>query len=150
MAIDSNPQRLAGKVAVITGGSSGIGLAIAQLFAAEGCNIVITGRNSQKLSDAAAKLSSSTKSEIIAQACDVRDAGFVQALFSMVKARFSRIDILINNAGISQPATPLLDMSPEMWRAQIDTNLTGLFLCTRAALPLMQPGGSIVNNLSMA
>ena len=80
----------------------------------------------------------------------MRDPRAVQELFRIVEARFGNLDILVNNAGISQPPTPLEQTSLEMWRDQIDTNLTSVFLCTRAALPLMKSGATIINNLSAA
>lgn len=147
----SNPtQRLSGKVAVITGGSSGIGYAIAEAFVVEGCNVVITGRNEDKLNAAAAKLASAHSSLVVSHLCDVREQYSVEALFDMVKTRFGRIDILVNNAGISQPPTPVELTSVEMWREMIDVNLNGVFLCTRSALPMMERGGTIINNLSAA
>ena len=82
--------------------------------------------------------------------CDVRDPGAIDELFVTVAAMFGQLDILVNNAGISQPPTPLEQTSLEMWREQIDINLTGVFLCTRAALPLMKRGAIIINNLSAA
>jgi NAD(P)-dependent dehydrogenase (short-subunit alcohol dehydrogenase family) len=147
----SNPtQRLSGKVAVITGGSSGIGYAIAKVFAAEGCSVVITGRNEEKLNAAAAKLSPAHSARIVPHLCDVREQYSVEALFDMVQTRFGQVDILINNAGISQVPTPVELTSVEMWREMIDINLNGVFLCTRSALPLMKRGGTIINNLSAA
>ena len=147
----SEKLRLAGKVAVITGGSSGIGLAVGRAFAEEGCSVVITGRRDDKLVDAAARLSAiGGPGKIVALLCDVRDAASVNGLFDEVRERFGHIDILVNNAGISHPATPLEETSLELWQAVIATNLTGKFLCTRAALPLMQRGGTIINNLSAA
>jgi NAD(P)-dependent dehydrogenase (short-subunit alcohol dehydrogenase family) len=149
----SNPnQRLAGKVAVITGGSSGIGYAIARAFASEGSSVVITGRNEEKLNAAARELASSITSDakVVAKICDVREAYSVDALFDMVQTRFGHVDILINNAGISQAPTAVEQTSVEMWREMIDINLNGVFLCTRAALPLMSRGGTIINNLSAA
>src|ERR1035438_8882460 len=85
--------------------------------------------------------------QIVAEVCDVRDADSIAALFAMVKQRLSRLDVLVNNAGIAQPAVAIEQTSLDIWRDAIDTNLTGLFLCTRAALPLMQAGATIINNL---
>ncbi len=146
----TSSPRLAGKVAVVTGGSSGIGYAIANALAAEGCSVVITGRDEKKLAQAAASISTATDSgaEIVSQVCDVRDPDAVAALFAMVKRRFKRLDILVNNAGITQPVLSVADTSIELWRDVIDTNLTSVFLCTKAALPLMNRGATIVNNLS--
>ncbi len=149
---DSGAQRLGGKVAVITGGSKGIGYAIARALAAEGCNVVITARDAAVLKRSAADLRNrvSHAAQVEGVVCDVRKPESVETLFAMVKKRFGRLDVLVNNAGISQPPTPLEKTSLELWRDQIDTNLTGVFLCTRAALPLMKRGATIINNLSMA
>jgi NAD(P)-dependent dehydrogenase (short-subunit alcohol dehydrogenase family) len=146
-------SRLDGKVAVVTGGSSGIGFAIARTLAAENCHVVITGRDQKKVGAAAIRISSETGRQaglIVPKVCDVRDPAAIDELFVTVEAMFGHLDILVNNAGISQPPTPLEQTSLEMWREQIDTNLTGVFLCTRAALPLMKRGAIIVNNLSAA
>jgi len=143
-------QRLSGKVAVITGGSSGIGYAIAEAFVAEGCSVFITGRNEEKLNAAEVKLTPANSAQVVPHLCDVREQYSVEALFDMVQTRFGHIDILVNNAGISQPPTPVELTSVEMWREMIDINLNGMFLCTRSALPMMKRGGTIVNNLSAA
>ena len=143
-------QRLSGKVAVITGGSSGIGYAIAEAFVAEGCSVVITGRNEEKLNAAEVKLTPANSAQVVPHLCDVREQYSVEALFDMVQTRFGHIDILVNNAGISQPPTPVELTSVEMWREMIDVNLNGVFLCTRSALPMMERGGTIINNLSAA
>ncbi len=151
--VGRKPGRLSGRAAVVTGGSSGIGFAIAQALASENCNVVITGRDEKKLAAAASTISSSTRQNstlIVPKVCDVRDPRAIDELFATVEAMFGHLDILVNNAGISQPPTPLEETSLEMWREQIDTNLTGVFLCTRAALPLMRRGAIIINNLSAA
>jgi len=138
---------------VVTGGSSGIGYAIAQALAAENCRVVITGRDEKRLRAAARRISLSTQQNsalIVPKVCDVRDPAAIDELFVTVEAMFGHLDILVNNAGISQPPTPLEQTSLELWREQIDTNLTGVFLCTRAALPLMKRGTIIINNLSAA
>jgi NAD(P)-dependent dehydrogenase (short-subunit alcohol dehydrogenase family) len=146
--------RLAGKVAVITGGSRGIGFAIAQAFASEGCSVVITGRDTRKLSEAAETLSSCNpgieSADIVSQVCDVRQAESVCALFAEVKRRFGHVDILVNNAGITQPIVSVEQTSVELWQDVIAANLTSVFLCSREALPLMKAGGTIINNLSAA
>lgn len=143
-------HRLSGKVAVVTGGSSGIGFAIAKALVAEGCSVVITGRNEEKLDAAATKLNGTGPGKSIGHLCDVREPYSVDAVFDMVKTRFGHIDILVNNAGISQAPTPVEKTSVEMWREMIDIDLTSVFLCTRAALPMMGRGSTIINNLSAA
>jgi NAD(P)-dependent dehydrogenase (short-subunit alcohol dehydrogenase family) len=140
---------LKGKAAVITGGSRGIGFAVAQAFNREGCHVVITARDDKKLKSAAAELDSS-RAEVIGQRCDVSDPAQVDELFEQVKRRYSALDILVNNAGIAHSLAPVEKLSVADWKRVIDTNLTGMFLCTRAALLLMRAGGTIVNNLSVA
>lgn len=137
------------KVAVITGGGSGIGLAIAHTLAASGYSVVITGRDLNRLHVAAEELSSA-EVQVTAIACDVRDPASVKRLFEEISKRHTTIDVLINNAGIAHGLAPVDQLSVETWKEVIDTNLTGTFLVTRAALPLMRAGGTIVNNLSVA
>ena len=139
-------SRLHDKVALITGGNRGIGLAIARALTSEGCRLVITGRNQSNLKNAAKTLGG----KVVPTVCDVRDSDAVEALFSAVRNRFRRLDILINNAGVAHANLTVAKLPLETWREVIDTNLTGMFLVTRAALPLMKRGGAIVNNLSIA
>jgi len=148
----SGPTRLAGKTAVVTGGSKGIGYAIARALAMEGADVVITGRDLESLTKSAAQLRQDVQgpARILAMTCDVRSPQSVARLFAAMKRRLERIDILVNNAGVSQPPKPLLETTLEMWQANVETNLTGVFLCTRAALPLMKEGSTIVNTLSAA
>src|SRR5436309_1737165 len=143
------PESLKGKVAVITGGSRGIGLALAQAFSRQGCDVVITGRDARALQTACKKLESA-KSQCAAMRCDVSKAADVQKLFATIRKRYSTIDVLVNNAGIAHQLVPVEKLPIKIWRQVIDTNLTGTFLCTRAAVPLMRAGGTIVNNLSVA
>jgi NAD(P)-dependent dehydrogenase (short-subunit alcohol dehydrogenase family) len=137
------------KVAVITGGGTGIGLAMARLFAESGYSVVITGRDLKRLQAAAAKIPSD-KGQVTGIPCDVRDPLSVEKLFRQVGKQYSNIDVLINNAGVAHSLAPVDQLSVETWKEVIDTNLTGTFLVTRAALPLMRAGGTIVNNLSVA
>lgn len=137
------------KVAVITGGGSGIGLAMARTFAASGYSVVITGRDAKRLQKAAANISSDKK-QITPIPCDVRDPLSVEKLFREISKQHTMIDVLINNAGVAHSLAPVDQLPVETWKEVIDTNLTGTFLVTRAALPLMRAGGSIVNNLSVA
>ena len=141
---------------VVTGGSRGIGYAIARALISEGCSVVLTARSSQALSKPADALrlecpaAGAPGPQVVAAVCDVRNAEAVERLFAQVKEQFGRLDILVNNAGISQSSTPVEDTSIELWRDIIDSNLTGTFLCTRFAVPLMQRGGTILNVLSVA
>jgi len=145
----SSKARLRGKVALITGANQGIGLAIARALAAESCNLVITGRNPSSLKRASRELAG-RKIRVLPVTCDVRNPLAVEALFLAVARRFHRLDILINNAGTAHPNLNVAKLPFESWREVIDTNLNGMFLVTHAALPLMQRGSTIVNNLSIA
>src|SRR5947209_14283663 len=140
---------LQGKLAVITGASQGIGLALAEALAHQGCDLVVTARKAASLTNAVRQLSL-TDCQFNAIGCDVRNAADVQNLFATVRKRYSAIDVLINNAGVAHPLAPIEELSAEVWQDVIHTNLTGTFLCTQAALPLMRAGGTIVNNLSVA
>ena len=148
----SGPLRLSGKVAVITGASRGIGYAVARTLAIEGCDVVITGREPGNLTKAASQMRKEVlnSARILAVPCDVRMPQRVAGLFAVVKKRLGKIDVLFNNAGTIHAPAPLEQTTHEMWRDMLDTNLTGMYLCTRAALPLMQRGSTIINNLSAA
>lgn len=137
------------KVAVITGGGTGIGLATARLFAASGYSVIITGRDAKRLKRAADNISNK-HGQVTAIACDVRDPASVNKVFSEIGKQHSSIEVLINNAGVSHALAPVDQLPIETWKDVIDTNLTGMFLVTRAALPAMRTGGTIVNNLSVA
>jgi len=142
-------QLLPRKVAVVTGGSRGIGLAIARALIAEGSNVMISARDASMLQRVARKISTS-RAKAVPLVCDVRDPEAVQRMFIALKERFGRLDVLVNNAGISHANVNVANLPIESWREVIATNLTGMFLVTRAALPLMKRGGAIVNNLSIA
>ena len=145
----SDKTTLEGKTALITGATQGIGLAIARALASEGCNLVICGRNQSRLKKVKSELSSN-KIRVLAEYCDVRDERSVRQTFASVRRQVPRLDILINNAGIAHPSGPARELPSDDWNDVIATNLTGLFLVTKAALPLMKRGAIIVNNLSIA
>ena len=147
--------RLARKVAVITGGNRGIGLAIARALAAEGCSVIVTGRDRKALRAACAELADIAAravagGEVRGVYCEVRQPKSVAAVFAEVKQRWGRLDILANNAGIAQAKYSVEKTPVDLWRSVIDINLTGTFLCSQAAIPLMPPGSTIVNTLSIA
>ena len=142
-------RRLLGKVALVTGASRGIGLAIAHALAAEGCELVLTARHSST-GKPAGREGWRQGSRVPTTACDVRDPEQVRALAAAIGKNFGRIDILVNNAGIAHPATPVRELPLAVWSDVLATNLTGMFLVTQAVLPLMQRGATIVNNLSIA
>lgn len=138
-----------GRVALITGASRGIGLALARVLARAGYALVITGRDAARLKASAQELKES-RAEVTALACDVRDAKAVERLFVEIRRNHQAIDVLINNAGVAHAPASVETLGVEAWQEVIDVNLTGTFLITRAALPLMRTGGTIVNNLSIA
>ena len=125
------------KVAVITGGSGGIGLAMARLFAVNGYAVVITGRNDARLK---AALLLTGNNGVTGIQCDVTDPASVKKIFAWVREKYSAIDVLVNNAGVAHALAPVEKLSLEDWKKTIDTNLTGTFLCTQAALPLLSAG----------
>ena len=140
---------LRGQVALITGASRGIGLAIARALAAESCNLILTARDAPALARVSRELASA-KIKILSHPCDVRDPHSVDALFRSTRQTFKRLDILINNAGIAHPNLPIEKLPLPIWKDVLDTNLTGTFLITQAALAIMKRGGTIVNSLSIA
>jgi NAD(P)-dependent dehydrogenase (short-subunit alcohol dehydrogenase family) len=149
MVAKLSPSRLKGNVALITGASRGIGLAVARALASEGCNLVITGRDRPALDRASRELSKQ-RIAVLAVAGDVSDPSAVENLCQQIRSRFRRLDILVNNAGIGHANRSVADLEYEVWREVLRTNLDGMFLVTHFALPLMKRGGSIVNNLSIA
>ena len=126
-------QDLAGRIAVITGASSGIGEAAARLLADEGVNVVLVARRRERIEALAREIGE----RAVALPADVADPEAVAALFAEVKARFGGVDLLFNNAGMGVNGA-FADSRPEDWRTQIDANLYGVLHCTHAALPLMR------------
>ncbi|MBN1402517.1 MAG: SDR family oxidoreductase [Anaerolineae bacterium] len=137
--------QLDGKVAIVTGGGSGIGKGIAKLFAAEGCNVVIAGRTVGRLEAAAEELRQ-TGSEIMAVPTDVTEEAQVKALFAQTMERFGRLDVLVNSSGAFDGG-PIEELSMEAWNNVIGACLTGPFLCIREAFPIMKAagGGRVIN-----
>ena len=120
------------KVAIVTGGGTGIGRAVALALANEGYSVVIGGRRKEPLEATVADASASGK-RMLAVTTDVGDASSVRHLFSTAKDRFGRLDLLFNNAGQLAPSVPMEDLTYEQWKAVVDTNLTGTFLCSQQA-----------------
>ena len=140
-------------VALVTGAGSGIGRAVALALLGEGYDVVLTGRRRGALEETAAQGGAAESRTLVAPA-DVTDAASVRGLFAALRERFGRLDLLFNNAGISAPGVPLDELSLDQWRAVVDTNLTGPFLCTQQAFALMKTqrprGGRIINNGSIS
>jgi NAD(P)-dependent dehydrogenase (short-subunit alcohol dehydrogenase family) len=141
------------KVALVTGAGTGIGRAVALALMQAGYALVLAGRRQEALAATAAAGQASGAACLVAPT-DVTDPAAVGALFAAAQARFGRLDLLFNNAGTGAPPLPLEDLSVAQWRAVVDTNLTGVFLCTQEAFRLMknqQPrGGRIINNGSIS
>jgi len=133
----------------VTGANRGIGFEVAAALAREGCDMVITARNAKTLAKAALQMEK-FGGRVLAQACDVRSPDSVDYLFTLVRALHRPLDFLINNAGIAHPNRVISDLPYPVWADVIDTNLTGTFLMTQAALAVMRRGSTIVNNLSIA
>ncbi|MBI5771064.1 MAG: SDR family oxidoreductase [Verrucomicrobia bacterium] len=141
------------KVAVVTGAGSGIGRACAQALLGAGYAVVLAGRRPDAL-DATGRESGALAERWLAVPTDVTDPASVRALFARTKERWGRLDVLFNNAGVSAPGVPVEELSFEQWRAVVDTNLTGVFLCAQEAFRLMKQqtprGGRIINNGSIS
>ena len=130
---------LQGRVAVITGASSGIGEACAIGFAEKGARVVLAARRAERLEALVARIEG-LGGEALAVATDVTDEDAVANLFAQAMARFGQVDVLVNNAGIAD-STAADDASLALWRKVIDTNLTSAFLCARSAIRIMKPQG---------
>ncbi len=144
-------SRLAGKVAVVTGGNAGIGEAIAQTFVREGAAVVITGRRQDELDRVVHEITR-RNGKAIAVAGSVTDDRHARAVVNEAIQRFGSLDILINNAGVGEFGRRLHELDDETWTRVLDVNLTGVFRMTRAAVPemLKRGRGSIVNISSIA
>jgi len=144
-------SRLAGKVAVVTGGNAGIGEAIAQAFVREGAAVVITGRRQDELDRVVHEITK-RNGKAIAVAGSVTDDRHTRAVVNEAIQQFGSLDILINNAGVGEFGRRLHELDDETWTRVLDVNLTGVFRMTRAAVPemLKRGRGSIVNISSIA
>jgi len=141
-------QSLGGNVALVTGGSRGIGLAIARALVADGVRVAITGRSAAHLSSARPSIEAAGPGSVETLQTDVRRYDDVQRAVAAVVSRFGGLDILINNAGVGI-FTDVASMTPEQWAEVIDTNLTGVFNACHASLPhLRRRGGAFIINIS--
>jgi meso-butanediol dehydrogenase / (S,S)-butanediol dehydrogenase / diacetyl reductase len=142
--------RLAGRTAIVTGGGSGIGRAIAERFAADGANVVVAGQRLERLAETVRAIEAAGGSAH-AVACDVADPARVRALVDAALDRFGALDVLVNNAARNRPAQAIVETVAEMstawWAGTLDVNLTGPFHCAKAALePMLRAGrGCIIN-----
>ena len=137
---------LDGKVAIITGGGTGIGKGIGRAFAQENCNLVIASRDVNRLEAAAEELRRLGDGKVIISGVDVTNEQQVQELFALTMREFDRLDILVNNSGAFDGG-PLEDLTMEQWERVMGVNVTGPFLCSREAFRIMKPagGGRIIN-----
>jgi len=149
----------ANKIAIVTGASSGIGKATAVALFANGWNVVFAGRRLDRLEQAIVEATEARGNQApgpraIAVQTDVTSEESVRNLFARTHATFGRLDLLFNNAGISGQEVPVEELSIDVWRSVVDTNLTGMFLCIQEAVRLMKNqtprGGRIINNGSIS
>ena len=140
---------LGGKVVVVTGASRGLGRALALAYAGEGAAVVATSRSQESFEPVLEELRD-RGAEALGVAADVSRGEDVEKLVGEAVERYGRVDVLVNNAGVLGPRTKLEEHTEEEWREVIDANLTGLFLVTKAVIPYMPQGGSIINVVSGA
>jgi NAD(P)-dependent dehydrogenase (short-subunit alcohol dehydrogenase family) len=144
-------MELAGKVAIVTGGTKGIGRGIAEALVREGINVCVSARSRNEIDETVGELIALGKGGAFGIVCDVRIHAQIKALFELTVAELGGLDILVNNAGIGIFA-PVEEMSPDDFRAVLETNLFGVFYCSHEAIPLMKQrgGGYIINISSLA
>lgn len=144
----SNP-----KIALVTGAGTGIGRAAALALLADGWRVALVGRRKELL-DRTREMAASSAANALVLPADITQPATVKEVFAAVKGAFGRLDMLFNNAGVGAPAIPMEDLSFEQWKAVVDINLTGMFLCSQEAIRIMkaqQPrGGRIINNGSIS
>jgi NAD(P)-dependent dehydrogenase (short-subunit alcohol dehydrogenase family) len=151
------------KIAIVTGAGTGIGKAAALALFVDGWHVVFAGRRLDRLEQAIAEAVEARRRQAgdtdpspraIAVQTDVTQPGSVRELFAQTRTTFGRLDLLFNNAGVGAVAMPVEDVSLEMWKNVVDTNLTGMFLCIQEAVRLMKSqtprGGRIINNGSIS
>jgi NAD(P)-dependent dehydrogenase (short-subunit alcohol dehydrogenase family) len=140
------------KIAMVTGAGTGIGKAVSLALLRAGYAVVLAGRRQEPLESTAKEAAAGSKTLVVP--ADVSDPASVRALFARTKEVFGRLDVLFNNAGIGAPAVPLDELPYEKWKAVVDINLTGVFLCTQEAFRMMRHqtprGGRIINNGSIS
>ena len=136
-------MKLSGKVALVTGGSRGIGFAIAKILSDNGASVVITSKNSEKIKQAETKISNS-----FGITCDIKKKNEVQNVLEQTIKKFGKLDILVNNAGIFPKIKLLHEIEEEEWNEVLDVNLTGQFRFTKEAIPHLQKTSGCIINIS--
>lgn len=144
-------MNLKGKTAIVTGGTRGIGRAIAESLAVAGVNVCVTARKRSEIDETIQQLAGSDRGRTTGIVADVRDHSQVKAVFERTVSEFGGVDVLVNNAGIGMFAK-VEEMSPEDFRAVLETNLFGVYYCCHEAIPIMKQrgGGYIINISSLA
>jgi NAD(P)-dependent dehydrogenase (short-subunit alcohol dehydrogenase family) len=141
------------RFALVTGAGAGIGRAASIALAKAGWHVALTGRRAQPLEETAKSIEAIGKRALVCP-CDVGDPQSVKELFGKVAQAFGRLDLLFNNAGAGAPAVAMEDLTYEQWKAVVDVNLTGAFLCAQGAISMMKSqkpkGGRIINNGSIS
>jgi NAD(P)-dependent dehydrogenase (short-subunit alcohol dehydrogenase family) len=141
------------KIALVTGAGTGVGRAAARALMNAGYTVVLAGRRKEKLDEVAAEGARDGGKSLVVPA-DIADPQSIAALFATTKKTFGRLDVLFNNAGVGAPAVPLEDLPFDKWKAAVDTNVTGTFLCIQEAFRIMKAktprGGRFINNGSLA
>ncbi len=147
----SESKDLAGTACVVTGGTRGIGLEVARALARRNASVAVGARDADAVARVAAEVAAEGRGSAIGIACDVRDPEECRLLIDSAAARLGRLDVLVNNAGVGRFA-PVDELSTDDWRRQIDTNLGGVFHCSKAAVPHLAAGGGgwIINVGSLA
>ncbi len=148
-------QAETGRVAIVTGGGSGIGQAAALALLGDGWRVAVAGRRAEALQATVDQAAGSGAGDrALAVSADVTDPASVQALFDQVVARWGRVDLLFNNAGVGLQGVPLEDIGVDQWKRVVDTNLSGMFFCLQQAFRVMKAqspqGGRIINNGSIS
>jgi NAD(P)-dependent dehydrogenase (short-subunit alcohol dehydrogenase family) len=151
---DASETSVLSKIAIVTGAGSGIGRAVARGLLEAGYSVTLAGRRVEKLRETAEACEATAAGRALVVPADVTDPKSVEALFARTVEAFGRLDLLFNNAGINAPGVPIEELSVERWKAIVDTNLTGPFLCTQQAVRVMKAqtprGGRIINNGSIS
>ena len=141
------------KIALVTGAGSGVGKAVALALLQDGYSVALAGRRKDALEATVAEAKVAASRTLVVPT-DVADVAALRSLFAATKETFGRLDVLFNNAGIGAPPVPLEDLTYEQWKAVVDTNLTGSFICTQEAIKIMKAqtphGGRIINNGSIS